>query len=338
MGVVYRAWQPSLSRQVALKCLLGSGDPRTEARFAREIRALGRVDHPNLVKVYSSGSEGDQWFYAMELIEGADVASVLAHLASTSSGEVGESEWERALSTACIEARRKEESVGSSDPSKAPTAGAEPPPLPGPRPRPTARGHIEQVVSIARQAAEAAHALHEAGVVHRDIKPGNIMLTADGAHAVLMDLGVAQLADEAEGRLTRTRQFVGTLRYASPEQVLAAGNLDRRSDVYSLGATLFELLTLSRSPSARKVKLLIGSDDGIRVWLDGAVVHQHLVGRDAIADQDEAWMDIPAGEHRLLVEVTQHFGDWRLYLRIEDEAGRELRLTDDGDLEPIPGG
>ena len=68
-------------------------------------------------------------------------------------------------------------------------------------------------------------------------------MTPDGPQAVLMDLGLAQLADESEGRLTRTRQFVGTLRYASPEQVLSVP-LDRRSDVYSLGATLWELLTL----------------------------------------------------------------------------------------------
>jgi hypothetical protein len=105
-------------------------------------------------------------------------------------------------------------------------------------------GHIAQAVELVRQAAGAAHALHEAGVIHRDIKPGNIMVTRDGSHAVLMDLGLAQLVDDAEGRLTRTRQFVGTLRYASPEQVLAAGALDRRSDVYSLGATLWELLAL----------------------------------------------------------------------------------------------
>jgi len=241
MGVVFRAWQPSLGRQVALKCLRGSGDPKVEARFAREIRSLGRVDHPNLVKVFTSGSDGEQWFYAMELIEGADLGSILDHLAGSSASEVGEAEWRRALSTACIEARRREETAGGSS-----SSGAIPVEVPQP-PRGAMRTeeiHIRHVVSLLRQTAEAAHALHEAGVVHRDIKPGNIMLTADGTHAILMDLGVAQLADEADGRLTRTRQFVGTLRYASPEQVLAAGALDRRSDVYALGASLFELLTL----------------------------------------------------------------------------------------------
>src|SRR5262249_23298277 len=78
MGVVYRAWQPSLGRQVALKCLLRYGDAKAEARFAREIRALGRVEHPNVVKVFTSGAEADQWFYAMELLEGADLGAVCA--------------------------------------------------------------------------------------------------------------------------------------------------------------------------------------------------------------------------------------------------------------------
>jgi tetratricopeptide (TPR) repeat protein len=103
---------------------------------------------------------------------------------------------------------------------------------------------VRHIADLIRQTALAAHALHCAGVVHRDIKPGNIMVTADGRQAVLMDLGLAQLADDAHGKLTRTRQFVGTLRYASPEQVLAVGGVDRRSDVYGLGASLWELLTL----------------------------------------------------------------------------------------------
>jgi WD40 repeat protein/serine/threonine protein kinase len=248
MGVVYRAWQPSLGRQVALKCMLRAGDPKAEARFAREIRALGRVEHPNVVKVFTSGSERDQWFYAMELIEGAELARVCDQLAGSSAAEIDGGHWRRALTTACEHARSQETQLsrsqsGISRPA-APTAPAAPAPPTRPGVPVGGRGHVMQVVDIVRQVAGAAHTLHEAGVVHRDIKPGNIMLTADASHPVLMDLGLAQLADETEGRLTSTRQFVGTLRYASPEQVLSAARVDRRTDIYSLGATLWELLTL----------------------------------------------------------------------------------------------
>jgi serine/threonine protein kinase len=243
MGVVYRAWQPSLGRQVALKCLLRSGD-RAEARFAREIRALGRVEHPHLVKVFTSGSDGDQWFYAMELIEGATLATVCEKLQTRTTGatQVDLKTWQETLSTVCEETRRSEQPLSDAVPEAVP-------PIHAPaedRPIPTAEGrsYVRHVVELVRQVAEAAHALHEAGVVHRDIKPGNILVDPGGGDAVLMDLGLAQLMDETQGKLTRTRQFVGTLRYASPEQILAAGNLDRRSDVYSLGVTLWELLTL----------------------------------------------------------------------------------------------
>jgi len=254
MGVVYRAWQPSLGRQVALKCMLRSGDPKAEARFAREIRALGRVEHPNVVKVFTSGAEGDQWFYAMELVEGAELSAVCDQLTGSSAVAINASRWRQALSTA-YEKTRSQETVLSqahSESSKAKQAKS-----PSDHPVGAAsttssripvavqeRSYIQQVVEIIRQTAAATHALHEANVVHRDIKPSNIMLTADGTHAVLLDLGLAQLADETEKRLTRTRQFVGTLRYASPEQILAAGRVDRRTDIYSLGATLWELLTL----------------------------------------------------------------------------------------------
>jgi len=99
-------------------------------------------------------------------------------------------------------------------------------------------------VELVRQVAEAAHALHEAGIVHRDIKPDNIVVRAGGTEAVLMDLGVAQWSEGDAERLTTGRDIPGTLRYASPEQVLARGLVDRRSDVYSLGATLSEVLSL----------------------------------------------------------------------------------------------
>jgi serine/threonine protein kinase len=246
MGVVYRAWQPSLGRQVALKCLLRTGDPKAEARFAREIRALGKVEHPGVVKVYTAGADGEQWFYAMEVIDGVDLCSVCSQLASTAAATVSGDDWTAAVSSACDRQRRQEEPL---DGSRPPTPAADTPaekPL-GTEPAAVvpggSHGHVERVVELVRQVAEAAHALHEAGVVHRDIKPGNVMLTPDGGHTVLMDLGLAQLGDEAQGRLTRTRQFVGTLRFASPEQ-LGGATVDRRSDIYSLGATLWELLTL----------------------------------------------------------------------------------------------
>jgi serine/threonine protein kinase len=253
MGKVYRAWQPSLGRMVALKCLLRAGDARAEARFAREIRALGRVEHPHLVKIFTSGSEGEQWFYAMELVEGVPLSAVCDRLQAHGSqaAVVDLRTWHESLSTACEESRKEEQPLGPSE-----ALGRAPAPAREPAERGAAtagarlaaalagRGYLGGAAELVRQVAEAAHALHEGGVVHRDIKPGNIIVSPDGSQAVLMDLGLAQIADEADGRLTRTRQFVGTLRYASPEQVLASARLDRRSDVYSLGVTLWELLTL----------------------------------------------------------------------------------------------
>jgi serine/threonine protein kinase/tetratricopeptide (TPR) repeat protein len=239
MGVVYRAHQGGVGREVALKCLLHPGDTEYESRFGREIRALGRTQHPNLVKVFASGSQDAWWFYAMELVEGATLAAVCEDLQSRTPNPaaVDLQTWHAALSTKCEAARSGGQPPGGSAHAQVP---AEPPATPAI----AAAGHVAQVVELIRQAAEAAHALHEAGVVHRDIKPGNIMVSPDGSRAVLMDLGLAQLADEVDRKLTRTRRVVGTLRYASPEQVLAAGPVDRRSDVYSLGATLWELLTL----------------------------------------------------------------------------------------------
>ena len=103
MGVVYRAWQPSLGRHVAVKKLFQLGDPKAEARFAREIRALGRVDHPNLVKIFTSGTDADQWFYAMELIDGATLSAVIENIQSNvcSVDELDLTTWKEALATIC---------------------------------------------------------------------------------------------------------------------------------------------------------------------------------------------------------------------------------------------
>jgi tetratricopeptide (TPR) repeat protein len=185
----------------------------------------------------------------MELIEGVPLAAVCERLQSRgcSVRDLDLPTWLEAVSTACAEARQAETSLsdeakegrqcaGAADHRRADAAR--------PPERLAGRNYVRDAVELVRQVAEAAHALHERGIVHRDVKPGNILVSPDGTTAVLMDLGLAQVADELGGRVTKTRQFVGTLRYASPEQVLAVGRLDRTSDVYSLGATLCELLTL----------------------------------------------------------------------------------------------
>ncbi len=264
MGVVYRAFQPSLGRTVALKCLMRCGNTSAESRFVREIKSLGRIDHPHVVKIFSSGVEGDQFYYAMELVEGADLAHVSEQLAGANASSVNATAWQHAVTTACEQTRRAEVSTTGEhvEPNSLEVQGNLPPPstpeehshVVGPHRSPERRrdgidaspegsGYVRRVVEAMRQVALGAHALHEANVVHRDIKPGNIMLTG-GGDAVLMDLGMAKLIDESDAQLTRTRQFVGTLRYASPEQVAAIKSADRRTDVYSIGITLWELLTL----------------------------------------------------------------------------------------------
>jgi len=274
MGVVYRAWQPSLGRQVALKCLLSPGDHTADARFAREIRALGRVEHPHLVKIFTSGSDGERLFYAMELLEGATLAAVCDKLSARSSTamELDLPTWKETVESVCSETRQAEKLLSDVPLDEQPPHHAALREQP-----PAGRDYVRQVVELMAQVAEAAHALHEAGVIHRDIKPGNILVNEDGTQAVLMDLGLAQLADQLQGRLTRTRQFIGTLRYASPEQVLAVAHLDRRSDVYSLGATLWELLSLrpmfnatEQTPQPEVMKRIQYEEpEGLRRYLPG---------------------------------------------------------------------
>lgn len=244
MARVFRAWQPSLGRQVAVKCLIRSGD-KSEQRFAQEIHALGQVHHPSLVQVFTSGAVDDQWYYTMELVEGATLASICESLESRSSNpsQIDLITWHQTVSTVCEQNRGAEKPL-SSDAAELLTGRSAPPEVQL-MPALEKISYVRQVADLIRQVAEAVDALHQhpLRIVHRDIKPGNIMVTADGQRAVLMDLGLAKILEEGDRKLTYTRQFVGTLRYASPEQILSI-KLDGRTDVYSLGATLWELLTL----------------------------------------------------------------------------------------------
>ncbi len=248
MGTVYRASQPSLGRTVAIKVMRRTGDPKTDRRFAREIRALGRVEHPNLVKIFTSGTDGDRWFYAMELVDGVDIQRITRRLAATRpAADIDEADWREAIARAAIEARDEETPVapGIKAASASPARGG-PASRSGGSTESRAAGtvHVQRAAEIVRQLAEAAHALHEAGLLHRDIKPSNAILSSDGSRATLTDLGLVRPLGGAAQDLTMPHQFVGTIRYASPEQLLGEENLGRTTDVYSLGVTLYELLTL----------------------------------------------------------------------------------------------
>lgn len=185
MGTVYRAYQTSLNRWVALKVLSPALAQNEEflKRFKQEALATAALDHPNIVHVYDAGEEQGAHFIAMEYIGGGNLLTRLKELsASLPTGEA---------------------------------------------------------VSIAAQIAIALDFAHRNKIVHRDVKPSNILLDPEG-RAVLSDLGIAHALEGT--RLTQTGTTMGTPEYMSPEQ--AEGKLlDGRADLYSLGIVLFEMLT-----------------------------------------------------------------------------------------------
>lgn len=224
MGIVHLARHETMGRTVALKTLPRelSSDPTAVARFRREIAALGRCDHPNVVKVFASGEEHGTHWYAMELIDGADLAEVARSLSTTDDFQV-------ALSTS-VERMRKERASEPSAPKHEVSLGK-------PRARPW------ELARLMRDAALGLAHLHEQGIVHRDVKPANLMVTPE-RRLVIMDLGLASLGDATRSITKDKTSILGTLRYMAPEQLqrsLVA--VDRRVDVYALGATFYELLT-----------------------------------------------------------------------------------------------
>jgi serine/threonine protein kinase/WD40 repeat protein len=226
MGVVYEAEQVSLNRGVALKVLplAATMDPRQLERFRHEARAAALLHHPHIVPVYGVGCERGVHYYAMQLIEGCSLAAVIDVLRGAD--------------------------PGGKEPENDPTGPYAPSDATPTRsladlntvPLQRGRGHIRRVAELVAQAADALEYAHGMGVVHRDVKPANLLLDA-GGDIWVTDFGLARLG-EGPG-LTVSGDLLGTLRYMSPEQALAKhGLVDHRTDVYSLGATLYELLTL----------------------------------------------------------------------------------------------
>ena len=195
MGAVYLARHKKLDKQVAIKLLpaLPAKMPEFVARFQREMRAAGQLDHPAIVRSTDAGEENGVHFLVMDAIDGLDLS------------RIARAQGPLSIADAC---------------------------------------------EVARQAALGLSHAHEKGIVHRDIKPSNLMLDIDGQVKIL-DFGLAQVGlwDSGSAEITTVGQLMGTLEYMAPEQAERAGAVDYRADLYSLGATLFRLLT-GRAPLA----------------------------------------------------------------------------------------
>ena len=256
MGVVYKAKQNSLDRIVAVKILPNAAtwDCKQIARFQNEAQAAAQLNHPNIVSVHTVGNEGGTYFYSMPLIDGislekavrrikADpdftfehVVPVGSSLSPSASFEEGKNSFPSSLarnlfSKSTGEVRSSKQGDRTSKHNERSIHRAI-----------QSSGYVRAVVELVAQAAEALHFAHQHGIIHRDIKPSNLLIDRQG-NLWITDFGLAMVLGHSG--LTGPGDVMGTLKYMSPEQTSGKSYwIDQRTDVYSLGITLYELLTL----------------------------------------------------------------------------------------------
>ncbi|MEX2119654.1 MAG: protein kinase [Pirellulales bacterium] len=263
MAVVYEAEQASLGRRVALKVLPSSGlmSRKHLERFRREARAAAGLHHSNIVPVFGIGEHEGIHYYVMQFIQGQSLDQVvveLRRLRESSRASAPPTAGDATVTAAytLLDGRITRPSFASARLEEAAAqADASVPPAVDPDSQDSSnssavldgsdlsgRSEFHYFTSIARiglQVAEAMAYAHGQGILHRDVKPSNLLLDMQGAVWVT-DFGLAKTCDGEE--LTRTGDLVGTLRYMAPERF--RGWSDPRSDIYSLGLTLYELATL----------------------------------------------------------------------------------------------
>jgi serine/threonine protein kinase len=283
MGVVYEAMQISLGRRVALKVLpfAAALDSKQLQRFKNEAHAAAGLQHTNIVPVYFVGCERGVHFYAMQFVEGQTLAALIQELRQLEGREAGvkaSGAATKSWAAELISGQAVPPGEQAGDPE---IAGSSPlPPFVPPYepgvglvPSPTAEtitapvgalstehstrrpAFFRTVANLGIQAAQALEHAHQLAVIHRDIKPANLMVDARG-NLWITDFGLAHCQGGSD--LTMSGDLLGTLRYMSPEQALAKRVIvDERTDIYSLGITLYELLTLEPAfPGADRQEVL----------------------------------------------------------------------------------
>ncbi len=217
MATVYRAHDPLLDRDVAVKVLPRSlaDPPGANERFRREARALARIRHPHIVAIHDVGESQEALWFTMDLIEGESLHAILARHAGAGTSALQAADLGPTATTATATLARTD----------------------------TAGSYVEAVTRLTIKVAGALDYAHREGLVHRDVKPGNIMVDGNG-EPHLVDFGLARGDDAAT--VTRSGIGPGTPAYMAPEQIAGRQQVGPRTDVYALGVTLYEALTLRR--------------------------------------------------------------------------------------------
>jgi WD40 repeat protein/tetratricopeptide (TPR) repeat protein len=292
MGVVYEAVHRALNKRVALKVLPvhGPGGGGRLERFVREARTAAGLHHTNIVPVFDVGQAGGVPYYAMQFIDGKGLDRVLRDGPSEPTGPY------------------------PAEAGAAPTV-AESPPLPSPP-----SDYFRWVAGLGIQAAEGLAHAHQRGIVHRDVKPSNLLLDAQGV-LWITDFGLARRLEDPA--LTHSGVLLGTPRYMSPEQAEAARKpIDHRTDIYSLGATLYELLT--RRPAfdghtpQEVVRQIIGREPVPPRRLEPAIP------RDLETIVLKAMAKRPADRYQVAQEMADDLGRW---LRTEPIRARRIGVV-----------
>ncbi|MFT7619227.1 MAG: serine/threonine protein kinase, partial [Planctomycetota bacterium] len=234
-GYVFLAEDKNLHRQVAVKILhnLQALNPKTRMRFAREAEAASKITHPGICAVHEFGEFEGMPYIAMQYVEGTPLSTRISSIQQSGSETTSFIDFETTQGDNRKPTPSKPESKTSASSSTSQST-------------PNTRDSIAEVVEMIESIARALHAAHEQNLIHRDIKPANIIISKDGT-PVILDFGLARDSDSDAATLTQSGDLMGTPVYMSPEQI--AGHrirMDRRTDVYSLGVTLYECLTLHR--------------------------------------------------------------------------------------------